>query len=271
MRVAVIGATGFIGKHVVNKLLNQHSVEVFAISRQYNEHNKKEKNISYVNIDIGQPPDDIFKVIGSPDVVIHLAWENLANYKALQHFEIELSKHYNFLKKLINDGLRNLIVTGTCFEYGLQFGALSADLNTNPITPYGFAKDTLRRQLEFLQLEHNYNLSWARLFYIFGEGQPDKALFSQLIKSIKNKEKSFNMSGGQQIRDYLPVTEVASQLVDLSITSKNNGVLNICSEEPQLLVNIVKKWIVESSSTIEINLGYYPYKNYEPMNFWGVK
>ena len=44
---------------------------------------------------------------------------------AEKHLTKEFPSHYFFIKNLILDGLQNIIITGTCFEYGLREGELS--------------------------------------------------------------------------------------------------------------------------------------------------
>ena len=176
---------------------------------------------------------------------------------------------YRFLKGLVDDGLNSLVVTGTCFEYGLQNGLLSEDMICNPNNPYGFAKDCLRKSLEFLKSEHEFDFVWARLFYLFGEGQASTALIPQLEKAIETKQKSFNMSGGEQLRDFVSVEEVAKVLVDLALGRKDLGVLNICSGTPCSVRNFVEKVLLVNGWKIDLNLGYYPYPDYEPFDFWG--
>jgi len=45
--------------------------------------------------------------------------------------------------------------------------------------------------------------------------------------------------------------------------------LNICSGKPISVRQLVEKNILEAKAKIKLNLGYYPYANYEPMAFWG--
>lgn len=153
----------------------------------------------------------------------------------------------------------------------MQSGELTENLMPLPCTPYGHAKDALRRQLEFLQEKHPFALTWTRLFYIYGEGQGESPLLSQLKEAVTHGKSVFNMSGGEQLRDYLPVTEVATILVDLALRQKNIGVVNVCSGKPISILNLVKKWLKENGWTIDLNLGYYPYPDYEPMAFWGSR
>jgi nucleoside-diphosphate-sugar epimerase len=222
-----------------------------------------------VQMDLLNPRPDSFARLGSPDVLFHLAWAGLPNYKSAHHVEAELPAQHAFLKGLVQSGLRNLVVTGTCFEYGMRSGRLSEDMEPAPANPYGMAKDGLRRQLESLQQDRPFALTWARLFYIHGEGQSENSLFSQLKRAVERGDKAFNMSGGEQVRDYLPVVDVARLLVSLAMKKGGHGVVNVCSGKPITVRQLVEGWIRDNHWTIDLNLGHYPYPDYEPMEFWG--
>ena len=222
-------------------------------------------------MNISHASPDCFEQMGRPDVLIHLAWDGLPNYKSLHHFETELPKQYHFLKVMIEAGLPSLLVTGTCFEYGMQSGSLASDILTKPNNPYGYAKDALRKQLEFQQSIIPFHLTWARLFYMYGEGQPATSLYPMLKDAVAREDKVFNMSGGEQLRDYLRVGDVVDQIVRLAMENKNSGAINICSGNPISVRKLVERWLIDNSWEIELNLGYYPYPDYEPMAFWGER
>jgi dTDP-6-deoxy-L-talose 4-dehydrogenase (NAD+) len=153
----------------------------------------------------------------------------------------------------------------------MQSGALSVDMDPKPNNPYGFAKDALRKQLECLKVNKPFNLTWARLFYTYGENQFGTSLYPKLLEAVKRGDKMFNMSGGEQLRDYLPVNEVSHQIVDLALAQRDVGLVNICSGKPISVYKQVKKWVHENNWQIELNLGFYPYPDYEPMEFWGER
>jgi nucleoside-diphosphate-sugar epimerase len=268
MKIAVTGASGFIGSYVLKELLRQ-DVEIVAVTRNAARLQVSNQSIKVVEMDIANPARDCFERLGRPDVLIHLAWDGLPNYKSQHHLEIELPRQFNFLKAMVEAGLPSLLVTGTCFEYGMQSGLLKANTPAKPTNPYGLAKDALRQQLELLKLAKTFKLVWARLFYMFGEGQPNTSLYPKLKEAVLNGEKKFNMSGGEQLRDYLPVEEVARQIVRLAMAQQDIGIVNICSGKPVSVRNLVEKWLDENNWKIELNLGYYPYPDYEPMAFWG--
>jgi dTDP-6-deoxy-L-talose 4-dehydrogenase (NAD+) len=269
MKVAVTGASGFIGRQVLTTLLN-YKLEVIAITRHAERLNDlNSRTCRIVEMDIANFESDRFDKLDRPDMLIHLAWDGLPNYRSLHHFSTELPNHYQFLATLVKDGLSSLLVTGTCFEYGMQSGALSEETLTIPNNPYGYAKDALRQQLQFLQATQPFNLIWARLFYMYGEDQPNSSLYPKLKGAVRRKDKVFNLSGGEQLRDYLPVESVANYIVRLALTQQNLGVVNISSGEPISVRRLVENWRKEQNWQIEFNFGYYPYPDYEPMAFWG--
>ena len=202
--------------------------------------------------------------------LIHLAWDGLSDYKSSIHIEYNLPNSFNLIKSLVKRGVSQVLVTGTCFEYGFQNGPIPSSAKTSPNNPYATAKDILRKQLESLTEEKFYCLQWSRLFYMYGKGQSPNSLLSQLDIAIKNGECKFNMSGGEQLRDYLPIEDIVEQLADLHESSRC-GTYNICSGKPISVRRLVEKRVKESGSNIKLNLGYYPYPDYEPMEFWGIR
>lgn len=224
--------------------------------------------ITVLQGDLAAPSGDLCAALAGHDVLLHLAWDGLPNYRAPFHFETELPAQYAFLRRTIGAGLKKLVVTGTCFEYGMQAGELTEDMPAIPTNPYGFAKDALRRQLAFLAQTLPFDLTWARLFYMFGPGQAANALYSQLARAVAAGEPVFNMSGGEQIRDFLPVTEVARHLTALA-RAPGAGIVNVCSGQPRSVRGLVEGWLAANGWSIRLNLGHYPYPDYEPFAFWG--
>jgi nucleoside-diphosphate-sugar epimerase len=265
MKVALTGATGFVGSHVAAQL-EDRKIPYVACGR---DPAKWRADAPFVSLNTAEPPAKAFERMGSPDVVIHLAWGGLPNYRSRHHFETELPQHYALLRQMADAGLRRLLVVGTCFEYGMRDGALSETMAPAPANPYGLAKDTLRAQLQYLAESSGIQLTWARLFYMWGERQATGSLYSLLSSAARRGDRTFDMSGGEQLRDYLPVATVADYLVRLAARQEGSGVVNICSGRPISVRRLVEGWIAENNWDISLRLGRYPYPDYEPMAFWG--
>jgi dTDP-6-deoxy-L-talose 4-dehydrogenase (NAD+) len=270
MKVLVTGATGFIGGYVVRELINQ-GYRVVATSKNPEKAKAFEwiSQVQYIPCDLNVVQENFFQFFQQPELLIHLAWEGLPNYKDLFHLEENLVSNYWFLKNMIEHGLEFLVVTGTCFEYGMQSGALNENLEAKPDNPYGLAKDTLKKFLEQLQKKIDFELKWVRLFYMYGKGQSSSSILSQLDKALENREADFNMSGGEQLRDYLPVEKVAEYIVKIAMQNKVHGIINCCSGKPISIRKLVENYLEKKQKNIHLNLGYYPYPDYEPMAFWG--
>lgn len=272
MRVVVTGATGFVGRHVVSALLREgHAVTAVARDEARAQAMPWFGDVKFVAHDIhrSDASADARSLFGEPEVLMHLAWKGLPAYKDLFHIEENLPGNYHFVKSMIEAGTRQVLVAGTCFEYGLRNGCLGEDAPTAPVTAYGLAKDTLRKFLELLTRDGKTVFQWGRLFYMYGPGQHEKSLLAQLDRAVENGDTAFNMSGGEQLRDYLPVEEVGARLVKLMAHPEYNGTTNICSGEPISVRRLVERHLAGRGASMNLNLGHYPYADYEPMAFWG--
>lgn len=271
-KVLVTGATGFIGRYVVEALLSAGQI-VIATSA----HEDKARtmpwfaDVRYIPFNLAdlRPGDDYHQFFGRPDVLIHLAWEGLPNYKSPFHLESNYPRHAAFLDNLLQHGLGDCTVIGTCLEYGMHEGCLREDMLPQPDNAYAIAKDRLRLYLEDRQSRQPFIFRWARLFYLYGKGQGANSLLPQLDRALDNGDKVFNMSPGDQLRDFLPVEEAARHICRISLQRSVTGIVNCCSGSPMSVEELVLRHLAKRKKHIDLNLGYYPYPDYEPFAFWG--
>jgi nucleoside-diphosphate-sugar epimerase len=214
---------------------------------------------------------NLYEYFDKPDAMIHCAWEKLgaAEYKNSIHTTDILDKHKLFVHNLIKNGLKDITVIGSCYEYGLTEGVLKEDMPSKPTVEYSIAKNLLREYIEQEFSGTQGQVKWVRVFYVFGEVKGRKNLYTQLVEAIQRGDKTFNMSGGEQIRDFLSSEQIADIIAQISLQKKTTGIINCCSGRPVRLKDYINDFLEKNNYKIELNFGFYPYPDYEPMWTWG--
>ena len=157
-RVLVTGANGYIGRHVVEALLDMGH-EVIASDFSFEGVDERAK---HETTPIFSGEEDLYEKLGKPDVCIHLAWRNGFVHNADTHMT-DLPNHYTFIKNMIQAGLPHLAVMGTMHEVGYWEGAITEDTPTNPTSLYGIAKNSLRQITYLLADGTNTKEDWLNI------------------------------------------------------------------------------------------------------------
>ncbi len=267
--VAVTASEGFIGRHVVSRLLAEPDIQVI---RVVSPGSRPPKGAGFLaaSLDVLDPNGAGSALPENVDVLLHLAWSGLTDFRSEVHLG-QLAAHERLIRGWLETGVRRVVGVGTCLEYGLVEGELSESLPPAPVIAYAEAKAELSVRLEELAERCGATWAWARIFYPYGEGQHPRSLWTSLHAAIDRGDPSFPMSGGEQVRDYQPVDTVGSELAELALAESASGPVNICSGRPVVLKDLVASWIEASGSSIRPELGAYPYADYEPMSFWGSR
>lgn len=230
-RILFTGSTGFIGRHLLNLLLEQ-DVEIILIIRKDNESivPKSDKIINVIKTknlfkESESWWDEICKEI---DIVIHLAWyvKHGEYLHSKENFECTLGTLV-LAKSCVKNKIKRFIGFGTCFEYDLDHQYLSIKTPLNPKTFYSSAKVATFLSLSYLFSMNNISFIWCRLFYLYGKGENENRLVPYVRNKILNNEKVI-INNGSLIRDYIEVNLAALQIFNL-IFSNEEGPFNICS------------------------------------------
>jgi nucleoside-diphosphate-sugar epimerase len=227
-RVLVTGASGFLGRHLVEALVKR-GLEVFAVSRT---------GVPAVCADAATwLSADLLQVesIGSlmtrvrPSSLVHLAWYaepglfwgSAENYRWT---EATLALYRAFA----DQGGARVVGAGTCAEYDWRFGFCSEGLTPlSPGTPYGVCKNAVREITEALCRSAGISGAWARLFFLYGPHEHGARLVPTVIRHLLRGQTAELTSGGQ-VRDFLHVADAADAIAAL-LSSGVEGPVNIGS------------------------------------------
>ncbi len=264
MKVLVTGASGYIGRHVVKCLLNMN-YEVYVSDFQYKGIDERAK---IVDEPIFSGEKDIYARLGSPDVLIHLAWRDGFIHNSYAHMA-DLSAHVIFLQNMIDGGLQYLTVMGSMHEVGYWEGAIDEFSACNPMSMYGIAKNALRQTLVLYTKDKAVNLHWLRAYYIYGDDLRGSSIFAKLCQAVEDGKKEFPFTTGKNQYDFIHVDELAKQIVCASVQREINGIINVCSGKPVSLAEQVEGYIKNHGFDIKLKYGAFPDREYDSPGVWG--
>jgi nucleoside-diphosphate-sugar epimerase len=236
MRIAITGATGFIGSHVTKSLVSQgHDVIVVGRSEPSDK-----SCLTFVESNLLDGDNDWISEY-KPSHLLHLAW--YAEHGKFWSSPLNLNWCDATVKLIDNfcqNGGKRVVVAGSCAEYNWSFGYCKEDLTpSNSSSLYGITKDCARRMSEEICRVNNVSFAWGRVFFPFGVGENSQKLIPSVANSLMGRQPSFSI-GIQQWRDVLPVEVVADAFIFL-LSQPSSGVFNICSGQPIQLKEIIKK------------------------------
>jgi dTDP-6-deoxy-L-talose 4-dehydrogenase (NAD+) len=258
MHIFITGGTGFIGREVIKSALARgHDVTALVRSLE-------KAPPTHPKLKLAQGALADFIPEKSYDRLIDLAWDGSAKYTDPRAFSLNIEPHFSFLQRMIAAGTHNLTIAGTCYEYGLQEGTLSENAPAQPVTYYGFAKATLH---QMLTLVPDIQTKWLRYFYVYGAAQNPKSLFPQLLAAAARGDESFDMSPGDQERDFIHVNDVAHNTVAATEQDDVTGTINIGTGRAIKVADFAHKVLRHKNSALKLNTHIYPYPAHEPFSF----
>ena len=265
MKILVTGADGYIGRHIVNNLLDLGH-EVIAVDIHTDDINDKaeKKKLNLFTADL----TNVYTSLGSPDVCLHMAWRDGFVHNSVNHIG-DLSSHYKFLVALMEQGLKHLAVMGTMHEVGYWEGKIDENTPCNPISMYGIAKDALRRCMIAYCKSNSILLQWLRGFYILGDDKKNHSIFSKLLQADEQGQELFPFTTGKTKYDFINVDELVEQISKAVTQTDVTGIINCCSGNPMTLAERVENFIKDHKLKIRLNYGVFPDRPYDSPIIFG--
>lgn len=235
-RILITGATGFIGRYCLEEL-RRRGHEVNAVGRHPATAGGA---LVWHRVNLLEP-GSAGRLVRQvrPTHLLHLAWVTTPGkyWNASENLNWVQASLELMLGFAETGGLR-AVCAGSCAEYDWRFGYCREDLTPlRPATLYGASKASLQLVLESFARERGFSLAWGRIFFPYGPHQAGELLLPSVINHLLHRE-PVRCTPGDQVRDFMYVTDVADALVAL-LESDVEGAVNIASGEPIAIRQLV--------------------------------
>jgi len=230
--IAITGANGFVGRHVLDHLLREnHNIKILV--KKSKIRNQYQPNIKVIELNdlFHEKAETLKQILKGVEILIHLAWYTEPNQYLTSPLNIDcLTGTLNLAKAFVEAGGRRFIGIGTCFEYDTDQCLLSINTPLNPKSIYAASKSSAFQLLTQIFSVSEVEFSWCRLFYLYGDGEDTRRLVAYIKQKLSIGE-TVELTSGNQIRDFLDVQDAAKMIVEESLGSLQ-GPINICSGIP---------------------------------------
>lgn len=233
--ILVTGGAGYIGSHIVEKLVEKKSLKIFIVDNLSTGHKRLiNKKAIFLKADISQT--QIIKNIlleNNIDTIIHLAAKTVvieSEKKPKLYYKINVEGTKSLLNAAKDSSVKNFLFSSTAAVYGSKIRYVNENSITSPDSIYGRTKLKAESLVKKL-FKKNYII--LRYFNVVG-ASPSKKIglinrYGQLFKNfaleiLKKKPtlsvygNDYNTFDGSCIRDFIHVTDLAD--IHLKILSK---------------------------------------------------
>ena len=264
--IIIHGASGFLGKHFVAKLISEN-IPAVIIARESSQI-KLPANHPLVKIhryrkNISELTAENFQV--SNPVFFEFSWSGV--FGSERNSESQLTENIPLITSSINlaHALKSAhwIGIGSQAEYGNLNKKISENDECHPTTLYGKAKLQCSELSAELCKKFSMEHSWLRLFSVYGPDDNHQWLIQYLIEEmLSNRE--INVTKGEQFWDYLYIDDVSEMLFKLA-HNRGAGIANLGSGKAVQVKYIIEKIKEFTNSKSKINFGALPYRDDQVM------
>ena len=251
MKILVTGAAGFIGSHVVARLLKDgHEVTGVDSFDLYYPRSQKEKNLlplmlhpqfKFLEDNLATMP--LVKVQKGTEAIVHLAGQPGVRGSWGSSFHRYVTNNLQVTQKLLEEfkgsKLKRFIYASSSSVYGDVGEVLSEDMRLEPKSPYGVTKLSAEHLCRLYHVEHKMPTVALRFFSVYGPGQRPDMAFHRFCQSLLREAAISIYGDGKQIRDYTYVDDVVD-VVSAALSADVAGqVVNVGGGSPATLLEAI--------------------------------
>jgi UDP-glucose 4-epimerase len=262
--VLVTGGAGFIGSHLVPRLLELG----YAVTVLDNLSTGKLENLQGVL----EHPKFVFKrrditdealrneVFEGIDSVIHLA--ALVDISAsvadpLQNHQVNVNGTFNLLYAAIKNKVRKFVFSSSTAVYGdAKKLPIKEDLAVSPISPYAASKVAGEAYCKAFSNCYGLNTTVLRFFNVYGprnEKSPYSGVITKFLQQALKDETLTIFGDGEQTRDFINVNDIVEALV-LALEAKGEAgdTFNICTGMPISINKLIEEVQVATERDLQV-------------------
>jgi UDP-glucose 4-epimerase len=247
MKALVTGGAGFIGHHLVKRLLaDGHEVTVIDNLSTGLFENIADLDCRFVEAYIESVNYEALNI--EHDVLFHLAApvsvEESLRDPGKYYSEIALASN-SLIEWSIKQGCKTIVIASTAAVYGasedIPFGE---DSPLKPMSPYAKAKLMTEHVLEDHLQVSEINGTALRFFNVYGEGQRDEGGYLSAVPIFLNQYESFKpitvTGDGQQTRDWVYVGDVVEACILAAQKAEGFNVYNVGSGQETSVMDLAE-------------------------------
>jgi nucleoside-diphosphate-sugar epimerase len=272
-RILITGASGFIGKHLLDRLVKTSSL--VACFDLFFDQAFIEKYGERVQLFHGNLLDKTFTTTCirnfSPDYVYHLAGSKnrtnlLPEFKT--SYEINYLGTLNIFEALLESkNLKSVTILGTIEEYGHAGSPFNEESQELPNSAYGLSKLTATKLALIFNQQFNLPVVILRPSIAYGPDQGEEMFIPALIKTLLRK-KPFEMTEGKQFRDFIYIDDLIEALLKgLKCKRVYGQIINIGSGTSIRIRDIALQIAEIINNKENLKLGEVPYRSFEIMDY----
>lgn len=235
-KAIVTGGAGFIGSHLVDKLIEQ-GIKVTILD---NLSTGKKQNINpkaeFIDCDIFKDTyGDLIFLLNGADTVFHLAAKTTVQEsieKPSLYNNINVIGTLNLLEAAAAMKVKRFIFSSSSSVYGNAKVPTSEDHPLNPISPYALNKLIGEQYCKLYSEIYNIDTVCLRYFNVYGDRMNNegyKLVFPIFKEQISNNKPLTINNDGEQRRDFIHVNDVvrANILVAKHSSNFNGDIYNV--------------------------------------------